>query len=250
MPDGLAGALATPGLAVLAATALVAGVVYGFTGFGAALIFVPLASALVGPERAVLLMALFGLPSLAVVLPRAWSLADRRAAFVMLGAALVTLPFGLWLLVAAPEAPLRWGVCLVVAGTLAALVAGWRVEAEPSAAARLAVGAGSGLLGGATGLTGPIVVLFHLSRGQSPALTRANTILFLTLLSAAMTVGLALRGLFTVPSLWLAALLAPLYAGGTAAGQALFTPGREPLYRRAAYAVIALAVLVGLPVWH
>lgn len=250
MPEGLETALATPGLAALAAAALVAGIVYGFTGFGAALIFVPLASAVVGPEGAVLLMAVFGLPSLAVVLPRAWGLADRRATFVMLGAALVTLPAGLWLLVAAPEAPLRWAMCGVVAVTLAALLAGWRVEAEPSPAARLAVGAGSGLLGGATGLTGPIVVLFHLSRGEGAALTRANTILFLTLLSVAMTLGLALRGLFDASTLWAAALLAPLYAGGTAAGQALFVPTREQLYRRAAYGVIGLAVLVGLPIWR
>lgn len=248
MPEGLAGALATPGLPLLALAALLAGVVYGFTGFGAALLFLPLASGVVEPVGAVLLMALFGLPSTAVVLPRAWARADRPTAFLMLAAALPTLPLGLWLLTAVPEAPLRWAMCGVVALTLAALLAGWRVEAEPSRAARLAVGAGTGLLGGATGLTGPIVVLFHLARGEGAERARAGTILFLTLLSLVMAGALAARGLFTAPTLWLAALLAPLYAGGTAAGQAFFDPAREALYRRAALGLIGLAVLAGLPV--
>lgn len=250
MPDGLAAALATPGLAALLGAATLAGVVYGFAGFGAALIFVPLAAALVPAEWAVLLMAAFALASSVTVLPRAWARAEQRAALQMIAAGALALPLGTWALARLPEAPLRWAICGVVAVTLAALMAGWRHRATPGPATRTAVGAASGVLGGATGLTGPVVILFHLSGPSGAEATRANTIVFLTLLGIALIPSLALQGLVTAPALWLAVLLVPVYMIGTRVGQALFDPGREALYRSVAHGVIALAVVAGLPVWR
>jgi uncharacterized membrane protein YfcA len=242
-------ALATPELPLLLALTLGVGVIYGFAGFGAALIFVPVASSAIGPAAAVVMISLFGLSSMAVVLPRAWRVADRGAALTMLGAALLALPLGTWILSVAEEDALRWAVSGIVAATLAALLAGFRIEAAPGLGARLAVGAGSGALGGATGLVGPMVILFHLGRGRPAEVTRADTIVLLTLLGAALAPGLLLRGLVDGPTLWLGALLVPAYVAGTAAGQALFRPGRDRLYRGVAHGVIALAVLVGLPLW-
>ena len=250
MPEGLAVALAAPGLPLLALTALVAGAVYGFAGFGSALIFIPVAAALFSPEGAALLMALFGLSSTLTVLPRAWREAERRPTLVMLGAAVLALPLGTWALATVPEAPLRWAICGLVAATLAALAMGWRYEVEPGSGARVAVGAASGVIGGATGLGGPLVILFELGGSNGAARARANAIVFLTLLSAALAPALALRGLISAPALWLGAVVVPLHMIGTRLGQAAFRPAFEALYRRVAYAVIALAVLAGLPVWR
>ena len=250
MPDGLAAALATPGLAALLALTVVVGLIYGYAGFGAGLIFVPVASVLIEPAQAVLSLSLFGVGSVLTVLPRAWAQAERSAALTMLAAALVALPLGTWALAATPEEPLRWAMSAIVGTTLVALVAGWRWRGEAGLGARLAVGAGSGALGGATGLVGPIVILFQLGRGQPAAVTRANTIVFLTLLSAALLPGLALGGLVNASALWLSLVLLPAYMAATCAGQASFRPEHEALYQRAAHAVIALAVLAGLPVWR
>jgi uncharacterized membrane protein YfcA len=57
--------------------ALTAGTGYGFAGFGAALIFIPLATVFVAPGTAILAMALFGIGSAVSLLPRAWSEAER-----------------------------------------------------------------------------------------------------------------------------------------------------------------------------
>jgi hypothetical protein len=43
-------------------------------------------------------------------------------------------------------------------------------------------------------------------------------------------------------------LLVP-YGAGSLLGQALFTPQWERFYRAAAYAIIAAATLMGLPIW-
>ncbi len=85
-------------LAFLLASALLAGLARGFSGFGAALVFVPLASAAVGPRLAApLLLVIDGVASL-WLLPGAWRLADRREASTMALGAWVGAPRGAWLL--------------------------------------------------------------------------------------------------------------------------------------------------------
>jgi uncharacterized membrane protein YfcA len=249
MPDGLLAALALPGLVPLVLTALAAGTVYGFAGFGTALIFMPLATLFVAPETAVLSLALFGVGSAVSLLPRAWSEAVRPHVLTMLAGALVALPAGTWALARLDPTPLRWAISGLVAITLAALVTGWRYRAAPRPPALAAVGALAGLVGGATGLTGPAVILFNLAGPGDARRTRANTLVFLTLLGVALIPGLALQGLVTAAGLWTGVLLLPAYVAGGWVGQRLFRPERETLYRRIAYLAIFAALIVSLPVW-
>ena len=94
-----------------------------------------------------------------------------------------------------------------------------------------------------------MVILFYLGGERSAGSVRANTIVFLTLLGAGLLPALMLQGLITTPGLVQALLLAPFYMAGTWIGQGLFDPRHETLYRGAAYGIVALAVVVGLPVW-
>ncbi|WP_108261533.1 hypothetical protein [Mangrovicoccus ximenensis] len=103
------------------------------------------------------------------------------------------------------------------------------------------------MVGGATGLTGPVVILFHLGGQGSAAANRANTLVFLTLLSLLLLPQLALQGLLSGPAIGLGLLQLLPYAAGSRLGQALFDPARETLYRRSAYVLIAAAVILGLP---
>ena len=66
----------------------------GFSGFGAALIFVPLASSLIGPKLATPILAVIDLIFAAHLIPRAWKLGDRREVSVMFLGALVGIPVG------------------------------------------------------------------------------------------------------------------------------------------------------------
>ena len=72
MPDILAQALATPGLFWLMVAISVAGIVRGFTGFGTALIFVPVAGIFLEPERVIGVITVTGIFSAAALVPRAW----------------------------------------------------------------------------------------------------------------------------------------------------------------------------------
>jgi len=105
------------------AACVAAGLVYGFAGFGAALVAVPALAALYSPADAVGIFALSALASLVTVVPRAWREADRPAVAQLLVGAAVTLPIGLYVLRTAPTEVLRWAISLVVLGTVAALAA-------------------------------------------------------------------------------------------------------------------------------
>lgn len=239
--------LGLDGLGPVLVVTFVAGTVYGFAGFGAALIYMPLATLWLPPAMAVAALALAAISSLVTLVPRAIRLVEPRPTAQMIGAALLTAPLGLRVLDVADPVSLRWGMAGLVSLTLLALVAGWRYRARPGIATRLGVGAATGILGGATGLTGPVVILFHLGGPGGAAVNRANTLVFLTVLSLCLLPQMAFQGLLSPQALALGLLQILPYALGARVGQALFDPARERLYRQSAYVLIALAVILGVP---
>jgi hypothetical protein len=144
---------------------------------------------------------------------------------------------------------LRWAVAAAASLTLAALVSGWRYTGRVGRAGLLGVGASAGVLGGATGLGGPPVILFYLAGPSGAERVRANTILFLCVLDIAITFTLFLRFAFGAADLALAALLVLPYTLAILVGLRLFDPARERTYRHVAYTLIALAIVAGLPLW-
>jgi uncharacterized membrane protein YfcA len=249
MPDWVLAGLSQPGLPWLMALAGLTGVVYGFSGFGSALIFMPLATMVVSPLLAVAAFAIATLSAIVTVLPEAWRRSDRRATLTMLAAALAALPIGVWVLRTGDEVALRWAVSAVVLLTLAALVAGWRYTRPAGTPAWLAVGGAVGFLGGSVGMNGPAMVLFQLGGPDSVERTRANTIVVLTLSSAAYAPMIAAQGAFPPEALPFGLAMAAPYGLGALLGRRLFDPARADLYRRVAYAIIGAAGLIGLPLW-
>ena len=249
VPEALQAALETPGLLYLILAGTVAGTVYGFAGFGAALIYMPVAVAFVDPVTAVAALALSALGSMVTVVPQAWQQADRRATLIMLGAAIVTMPFGIWVLRTGDPTWLRFAVSIIVAGTLVLLLTGWRYTQTPGPRSWVAVGSGVGFLGGATGLNGPIVILFQLSGQDSVERTRANTIIVLTMSGFAVLPLMWLQGVLTPERLWIGAFLLLPYALGGYTGRRLFNPDYAVLYRTVAYIIIGVAAVIGLPIW-
>lgn len=250
MGEAVQTALAIDGLLLLACVALIAGLVYGFAGFGAALVFMPIGVRFLDPLTAVAAFQVSALASLFSVVPQAWGQADRRAAGVMLGASLLAAPFGIWILRTGDPVWLRWAVSLVVLGTLAALMTGWRSTRVPGLRSWLGVGAGVGFLGGSVGLNGPVLILFQLAGSDPVARTRANTIIVLTLSSLLLLPLMALQGALSPQALILGAVFFGPYLLGGWLGRRLFSPDLLGVYRRVAYVIIGIAGLMGLPILH
>ena len=86
LPSGVSGFA----LAALMAVALVASIARGFSGFGAALIFMPLASTVAAPRTVAALLLIIDLVAAAPLAPNAWKQADRKAVAFMAFGALLT----------------------------------------------------------------------------------------------------------------------------------------------------------------
>ncbi|MBL4767119.1 MAG: sulfite exporter TauE/SafE family protein [Rhodobacteraceae bacterium] len=246
----LAQTLAIPGLIWIIVMTLLAGLVYGFAGFGAALVFMPVVSSIIPVELAVAAFSVSALASLVSLVPRAWKKADRQAVGLMVASATLALPVGIYILRSNDVTTMRWAVLGVTTFTLVALVAGWRYTTKPGLVTRAGVGLGTGLVGGATGLVGPIMVLFQLGGQDNIERSRANTLVFLTATSLLMVPLMAMQGMLGPEAIMLGLLLVVPYGLAAQVGQAFFDPAQQGLYRTIAYGIIALAVLLGLPIYH
>jgi uncharacterized membrane protein YfcA len=234
----------------LIAAALAGGLARGFSGFGAALIFVPLASvALGGPHRAAPLMLAMEVFAIAALTPAAWKIADRtEVGWLALGALLGT-PLGALMLVSFDPVALRWGVALLILGLLGLLVSGWRFRGQPARPVTIGVGVVGGVLGGVAMVAGPPAMAYLLGRLSSAREIRAAFALYLAAGGVFAGIAYAVAGLLTPALLGPVAVALPVYALGIWGGVRMFGLASELTFRRACYAMIGLAALVSLPAW-
>jgi uncharacterized protein len=234
--------------AALLLAAVLGGVVRGFTGFGFAMVFVPIATVALGPTKAVALIWLIDIPF-------AWPLAAasfRRVAwrevFPLLAGASVAAPFGVWLLVNSDPATARWIVALSILAATLALVMGWRYAGTPGLPLSLGVGGMSGTASGLAQLGGMPVAIFWLAAQRNDARqTKDNLNGYFAILPAITGLLYWWKGLLTPAMLWMAVPLLVPYGLAMLAGARAFTVASERTFRRLAYAVIAGAALVALP---
>lgn len=220
----------------------------GFSGFGAALIFIPLASALVGPKTAVpLLLVTDGLMA-AGMIPNAVRRADRREVFTMALGAVVGVPAGTWLLTSLDPLVLRWCIVALAAAMLALLLSGWRYRGRPRPPLTVLIGLVSGFFSGAAQVGGPPVVAYWLGSSIAAATVRANIVLFFAITTVFGGIGYVVGGLITLHILTLAAVIAPVYGVGTWAGSRMFGLASDQTFRRICLAMIAFATVVSMPV--
>lgn len=231
-------------LAAVVLAVFVAGFLRGFVGFGAALITVPILSAVVGPHIAVAVSAVMGFPAVLQLLPEAIRRAERPVVLPVCAAIMVAAPFGTWLLVAADPALMKIAISLLVIVMVAILASGWRLEGHIGLPKLFAAGVAGGLVQGSAGIGGPPVVAVALSRPGEPAQQRANVLGLMTAINLASFLPLLYFGLFTRLAILYGVLLFPVYSLATALGARYFSLGGQRYYRNAAMGVL-LAVGLG-----
>ncbi|WP_158289830.1 sulfite exporter TauE/SafE family protein [Micromonospora sp. S4605] len=142
------------------------------SGFGYALVTVPLLTVVVDPRAAVVLSALTGIGLTLVAAVRERAYARWRVAATLTGAALLGLPLGLLVLARAPERALSALIAVVVLGCVVLVWSGVRLRTGRAGLG--AVGVLVGVLTAATGTNGPpLVAAFH-SLGYDPRTFRAT----------------------------------------------------------------------------
>ena len=234
--------------ATLMTAALLGGLVRGFTGFGFAMVFVPLASVVVGPVDAVGLVwaidAPFALPLAARVTRKAqWS----QVLPLLLGSTAL-LPVGVWLLTHLDPVLMRWIIALLILTAVAVLASGWRYHGQPSTTLSLGVGGLSGLAGGLASVGGIPLAIFWLSSQRNDTLQmRHNLVTYFAVSTIISGVVLGWKGVVTFAVIRQALVLMIPYGLGLAVGTRGFHRASEITFRRVAYAIIAAAAALALP---
>lgn len=226
----------------------IGGLVRGYSGFGFAMSAVPIMSMGISPTIVVpsvlvheFLIGLFSLRS------------ERQSADVSLLrwlclGSLIGTPLGLFALSQVADQPMRIAIAVVL---LASVLALWTFRGR-SVALRppllSSAGFASGLLNGATAMSGPPVILTLLGSALSPAHVRGLSIYFIAF-SAAIGVGLSLiGGMQSRDGLFVVLVMIPGVVIGVLAGVFAFRVLPHRHYRSIALAGLFVLAIVSLTV--
>jgi uncharacterized protein len=233
--------------AALCLVAFVSGLARGFSGFGSALIFMPLASSIATPRLVAALLLIIDFVGAAPLIPGAWKEADRKATAIIVLGALIGVPLGTYFLRQLDPVTTRWIISGFVAALLLLLLSGWRYRGKDHVALSVGIGALSGFCSGLAQTGGPPIVGYWLGRPVASMVARANILLFFGASDFFSVVSYAATGLITLDAIKLSFLIGPVYAIAVKLGASLFGRASEALFRGICYALIAGAVIVGLP---
>lgn len=236
-------------IAILVITAFVAGLARGFSGFGSALIFMPLASAVIGARIAAPLLLIVEIIAAAGLLPGTIRIANRREVMLMVIGSLIGVPLGTLFLIHADPLAVRWLIVALIVPLLILMMAGWRYPRPPTAPMTTLVGAVAGFFGGVAQVGGPPIVLYWLRDATGAAVIRASVILYFAVADIIILISYLFGGLFTATVIALVLAVGPAFALGLWIGAHAFGFASEAAFRRVCYALIAASALVSLPLF-
>ncbi len=249
MTEIFASVAADPRFPVALAISIAAGLVRGFTGFGSALIYIPLISAVYGPHIAAPTLLLFDTICSAPFAIQCWPQATRREVLPVALAAALALPIGVAALLYVDALVLRWFIAMLVLFALVVLITGWRYHGRPSVAASLGVGAFAGFGSGAVQIAAPALLVFWLGGPNSATTVRANIMVLFAIQGMLAILAYTFSGLFGAEVLALAFVLGVPFIIAMTVGARWFRGTSDTLYRRVAYIIIAFSGLVSLPLF-
>ena len=235
-------------LTLLVGAAFLAALVRGFSGFGSALVYLPLAAQVLTPFEALTTIVIFDLIGPLPIVRRAGRECEKTDLLRLMSGLVVALPIGLFILTLVPPEAFRFAISFVAIFLLVSLVSGFRYRGTLTPQLIYGTGAMSGFLQGVAGLPGPPVILLYMASTRPVQVIRANTFIFLFATDVILLPALALFDKLNASAIALGILLiVPNLLGGLI-GARLFRPDYERVYRSIAYTIIAASAISGLPI--
>ncbi len=227
-------------IALTAATALVAGMVRGFSGFGGPALMALVLTQFYSPLSVLTKVMVIDAMSYLLLVPSTMREFDRRLVAVVTTATLVGLPIGVYLLAVTDPMVMKRAVAGAVAVCVVVMLFGVRLREWPPIVVQIVVGVLAGVVLGATYIA-LVAMIFFFALPVSGAQSRANAVFWGIVLSFVLIATHMGLGNTTTDALWRAALLGIFYLAGTGAGMWWFRRTGERGFRRA-----VLWLLLGL----
>lgn len=230
---------------MVGAAAMTFGAAYirGLTGFGMAIILVPLLGLIVTPGEAVvlgiLLQVLIGPVGLRII----YADADHKSAFNIAAFAMLATPVGILLLRQTTPDVARLLIAIIAIAAFLLVLLPQRAGAGPGPKETAATGIASGILTGFAAMPGPPVVPYYLRQPIAPAQARASMMLVFFATAIAGTLSSFAFGLASWRLVWLSILLTPPMLLGNWLGAKAFGKVPDSLWRAVVAVVLGLAGL-------
>jgi uncharacterized membrane protein YfcA len=233
-------------LLLAAAAMLLGGIVQGYSGFGAALLIMPLLSLLFTPVEAVAMAGIacaFGVTHLSWVVREQ---ADWPELLPVLAGSLVAIPIGAYFLISVDPDVIRRviGGCVLAATLL--IMTGWVYRGSRGAVAGAAIGALSGGVSGIAASGVSVAAAYFMAAATTAPVQRANIVTVAAAHVVLTTAALAIGGAMTTATVARGLLLIAPFMLGTWSGSRLFAIAPHAIYRRAAIALLIAASVVAL----
>lgn len=221
-------------------------VIRGFTGFGGALLMVPLLGLVWDVRLAIVLVACIQLATGGMLVGMARRSVNWRMLGPVVGVGIIGLVAGSYLLA---RLPVEWiakivGVVSIVLGlvSLARRVAIAQTAAKPPVVVSAAVGLTAGLLHGLVGTSGPVMVPYLQRILPSPAVMRATLLSYFFLLDILRIGGYLQLGIIDGTVVRWGLLLIPVAVIGSIAGARIQMQVSDNVFR---IAVAGLLIVAG-----
>ena len=220
-----------------------AGLMLGYTGWGGAMVSMPLLTFLYGPIDALVISMIGAFFVTAHLFPNSARSADWRMMTPLLIAMAISVPIGNVLLFVLDLELIRRIIGGVILGFSLLVLVGWRYRGALGTAPSAITGVVSGLINGFVGLGGPPLVIYMLASGFSARVQRANILVFMALTTILLLGSLFIGGGITLETTYRGIISAPFQWSGGALGAWLFTKIPAEIFRK--FSLVALVVLGG-----
>lgn len=219
--------------------------VRGLTGFGMAILLVPILALALSPVHSVLLtnfLSVFiGLSEIRRLLRNA-----EKSAWIIIALVAVTTPVGLYALSLTTPAIARVVIAFIALSAFVAILLPRRGAMDHHPATTGGVGILSGLMTGYAGMPGPPVVPYYVGRDIARETAKASMLLIFTCASSAGLVSGAALGVLEWNLVLLAALLFPAVLLGNRLGDRLSGRIADRTWRICVGVVLGAAALAAL----
>jgi uncharacterized protein len=217
-------------VAVALAAALGASFVRGLTGFGMAILLVPILALALPPVEAVVLgnclSLLIGLTEARMLVREA-----ERSAWVIGGIVVLTTPLGLWALFSTSADVARLVIALIAFSAFLAILLPRRGSGLPGRMVTGSVGVLSGLMTGYAGMPGPPVVPYYAGRALARITIKASMLLIFTIAASAGLASATWLGILRWELAVFALVMLPVILIGNRLGTAVSGRISDPVWR-------------------
>ena len=230
-----------------------AGLIKGLTGFGFALVAVPIMTIFLSPKKVIPIVLIHAILIILVLLYQARKWVDLKRIWPLMIAGVVGMPFGTYLLIVLKVETLKVLIGSVIVLFALAFLKGFKKKIKSEKLAFAPVGFISGLLAGSTTMGGPPVILFFTNQGLNKNVFRANIVCYFAALSIATISAYVVGGLITKEVIKYAILLLPAMICGAVTGIKLAHIVKEQLFQNITLIILIVAGLIsiasGLNIW-